>query len=414
MTERSRRPNGASSIYLGADGRWHGRVTVGVRDDGSPDRRHIERATEAEVIRAVRELERGRESGNLRRAGQTWTVQTWLEHWLTNISAPSVRPSSYAAYEVAVRVHLVPGVGAHRLDKLQAEHLERLYAAMLARGSKPATVHQAHRTIRAALNAALRRGHVTRNVATIAHAPRIEEDEIEPYTVAEVHRLLEVASNGRNGARWAFALALGLRQGEALGLTWADVDLDNGILWVRRTRVRPQYEHGCDPPCGRERPGYCPDKRNVRGDTANTKSRAGRRGIGLPDPLVELLRRHRTEQTVERETAGQLWRDEGWLFADPLGRAVNMNTDHRAWKALLEEAGLRETRLHDARHTAATVLLVLGIPDRAVMGIMGWSHAGMAARYQHITGAVRRDVARQVGGLLWPDHRPSGPEPPGR
>lgn len=82
-----------------------------------------------------------------------------------------------------------------------------------------------------------------------------------------------------------------------------------------------------------------------------------------------------------------------------------MNTDHHEWKRLLKEAGLRESRLHDARHTAATVLLLLGVSERAVMGIMGWSNSAMAVRYQHITAAVRRDVAQQVDGLLWPGSR---------
>jgi integrase len=413
---RNRRPNGASTVYLGADGRWHGRITVGVRDDGKPDRRHLSRTTQAEAIRAVRELERARDGGRVRKAGPVWTVQTWLEHWVENIAAPVVRENTVASYRVAVRVHLVPGLGAHRLDKLEPEHLERLYAAMLRNGSKPATAHQAHRTLRAALNAALRRGHVTHNVASIAKAPRIEETEIEPYSVEEIHRLLDAARQRRNGARWALALGLGLRQGEALGLTWSDIDLEHGILWVRRGRLRPRYEHGCeDDPCGRERPGYCPQKRNVRDETAATKSRAGRRGIGLPDALIEILREHAKRQAGEREVAGQLWREEGWVFTNELGAPLNMNTDHRAWKDLLKAAGVREGRLHDARHTAATALLLLGVPDRAVMGIMGWSNSGMAARYQHITDPVRREVARQVDGLLWPRNSPrTSPDPPGR
>ncbi|MDM4783215.1 MULTISPECIES: site-specific integrase [unclassified Micromonospora] len=205
----------------------------------------------------------------------------------------------------------------------------------------------------------------------------------------------------RNSARWAVALALGLRQGEALGLRWSDVDLDAGTLIVRRGRQRPRWEHGCRSPCGRKHGGHCPDRRQVRADTAETKSRAGRRSIGLPDELVALLRQHRDEQTEEREIAAQLWEDDDWLFATPTGGAVNPRTDYDEWKRLLRLAGLRDGRLHDARHTAATVLLILGVAERAVMGIMGWSNSAMAARYQHLTTQVRRDIARQVGGLLW-------------
>ncbi|MEN3614452.1 site-specific integrase [Plantactinospora sp. ZYX-F-223] len=396
-----RKPNGASSIYQGADGSWHGRVTVGTKDDGTPDRRHVRGKTEAAVTKKVRQLERDRDSGTVRKAGQRWTVKTWLTHWVENIAAPSVRENTIAGYRVAVNRHLIPGLGAHRIDRLEPEHLERFYARMQEKGSAPATAHQAHRTIRTALNEAVRRGHLTRNPASLAKAPRLSDEEIEPYSVAEVQRLMTAASSRRNSARWAIALALGLRQGEALGLKWADVDLDAGTLVVRRGRQRPKWRHGCAEPCGRKYGGHCPDRQPTRAATADTKSRAGRRSIGLPDELVALLRKHRDEQDQERQNAGQLWCDGGWLFATPTGEPVNPRTDYDEWKRMLKLAGLRDGRLHDARHTAATVLLILGVAERAVMGIMGWSNSAMAVRYQHLTTQVRRDIAKRVGGLLW-------------
>jgi integrase len=92
-----------------------------------------------------------------------------------------------------------------------------------------------------------------------------------------------------------------------------------------------------------------------------------------------------------------------------MGRPLNPRTDYTEWKRLLNRAGVPERRLHDARHTAATVLLLLGVTERTVMSVMGWSSTAMAARYQHVVAAVRRDVANQVGGLLW---RPSTGAPP--
>ena len=240
-----------------------------------------------------------------------------------------------------------------------------------------------------------------RNPAALAKAPRLPEADVEPYSVDEVRLLLQSAVEGRNGARWAVALALGLRQGEALGLRWDDVDLDAGTLLVRRGRLRPCWEHGCNGTCGRKFGGYCPNRVALRDETAETKSRAGRRHIGLPDQLVELLRTHRAEQDRERVEAAELWTDGGWLFARPTGTPLNPRTDWTDWKKLLNRAGVRDGRLHDARHTAATVLLLLGVPERAVMGVMGWSNTAMAARYQHVTAAVQRDIAGRVGGLIW-------------
>ncbi|MET8492474.1 site-specific integrase [Streptomyces cellulosae] len=401
--KRTRQPNGRSSIYLGSDGKWHGRVTVGVRDDGKPDRRHVERKTKAEVAAAVRELERQRDAGTVRKPGKPWTVKAWLRHWIENVAPLAVNDNTMVGYGVAVRKHLIPGLGAHRLDKLKPEHIEAFYAKMQANGSKPATAHQVHRTFRTALNEAVRRGHLGMNPVQLAKPPKVREYEVEPYTVQEVQRLLKAASQHRNSARWAVALALGLRQGEVLGLKWEDVDLDGGVLVVRRSRHRPQYAHGCTvaEPCGRKAAGYCPQRRRTNPDISTTKSRAGRRAVGLPEQLVDLLRDHRKAQAAERDAAGKHWVEGGLVFPDEYGRSPSHRRDWAEWKTLLTEAKVRDGRLHDARHTAATVLLILGVPERAVMGLMGWSTTAMAARYQHMVDSVRADIARQVDGLIW-------------
>ena len=104
---------------------------------------------------------------------------------------------------------------------------------------------------------------------------------------------------------------------------------------------------------------------------AEVESRAGRRGIVLPDQLYVLMEQHREAQAEERYLAGDLWEDGGWIFTQPNGRPIDPGQDTKDWKQLLDEAGVRRARLHDARHTAATVLLLLGIPERAVMEFMG-------------------------------------------
>lgn len=430
----TRAPNGASTIYFSEyDNLWHGRVTVGVRDSGKPDRRHVKRKTEAEVIRAVRNLEKQRDAGRVKKTGRAWTVEKWLTHWVENIAEPTVRRTTMVGYRSSIYNHIIPGVGAHRLDRLQPEHLETLYKALLncdGKPLKPATVHLAHRTVRAALNEAVRRGHIVENPAKIAKPPRVDEEEITPFTVEEARSILDTAENTRNGARFIIALTLGLRRGEALGLQWPDIEIRwrhgcakksdchlaaaqicplrqiaSATMTIRRAVQQFVWQHGCpeQKPCGRKYGAHCPARHSGGVVTTDVKSRAGRRTVGIPHPVAHALERHRERQAVERARAADLWREEGWVFTNRLGGPVHPTVDYDAWKALLRKAHVRTARLHDARHTAATMLLVLKVPLPAVMEIMGWSDASIAKRYMHVPTEFLTAIAEQVGGLIWAD-----------
>lgn len=428
----TRAPNGASTIYYSEyDRLWHGRVTVGVRDNGKPDRRHVKRKTEAEVIRGVRALEKQRDSGKTRIPGSAWTVETWLTHWVENIAAPTVRRTTMVGYRSSVYNHAIPGLGAHRLDRLQPEHLEKLYKSLQhpsGKALKPATVHLVHRTVRVALNDAVRRGHIIENPAKVAKPPRVEEEEIIPFTVEECRRILEAAEHVRNGARFVVALTMGLRRGEALGLQWDDIDIQwqhgcarksecqltaartcplrqiaSATMTVRRAVQQFVWKHGCPPdkPCGRKYGAHCPARHGGGVVTTDVKSRAGRRTVGIPFPVARAIERHRAQQAMERARAGNLWRAEAWVFTNHLGGPVHPTVDYEAWKALLRQAGVHPARLHDARHTTATMLLVLKVPLPAVMQMMGWSDAAVAKRYMHVPNEFVAAIAAQVGGLIW-------------
>lgn len=223
------------------------------------------------------------------------------------------------------------------------------------------------------------------------------------FTMKEARQLLNAAGDMRNGARFVVALTLGLRKGEALGLKWRDIDFEHRTVTTRRTVQRLNWQHGCPPgqPCGHRYAGHCPLRHSGGGVTAEVKSGAGKRTIGLPLPLIEVLKAHRTRQDQDRTRARNLWLSEDWVFTNQLGGPVHPRIDHDAWKNLLKKAGVRDARLHDARHTAATMLLLLKVPDRAVMDIMGWAQVTMTKRYQHITTELTTMIADQVGGLYW-------------
>ncbi|MEU7807894.1 site-specific integrase [Micromonospora chalcea] len=386
-----RRANGRSSIFKGSDGRWHGYVTMGVKDNGRTDRRHVQAGTEKAVTAKVQELERKRDSGNVTGAGKPPSLGEWLTYWLDNVAERKVRPSTLQGYRSKVTKHLVPGLGEHRLDRLQPEHVEKFYRKCGAEGMAPATVLQLHRILSRSLKVAHQRGRVARNVCALVDSPSVDREEVQPLTAADARAILVAAADVRNGARWSVALALGLRQGEALGLLWEFVDLDAGLIRVR-WQLQRLTGHGLV--------------------LVEPKSRASRRTVAVPPQLVDALRRHRAAQDAERELAGELWDDQvstldgkqqrGLVFAQPNGRPIDPRADWAAWKQLCRAAGVREARLHDARHTAASVLLAQGVPARVVMELLGHSQIGLTlGTYSHVAPELSRAAAEGIGGALW-------------
>jgi integrase len=168
---------------------------------------------------------------------------------------------------------------------------------------------------------------VVRNVPTVVEPPRQQRPQTpEPLDVAECKRVLAAAEGRRNAARWTDALALGLRQSEALALQWRDIDLDARRLSVRRGLHRVPGE------------GLV---------FTEPKTDRSRRTIALPGPLIEALREHRVRQDEEREVAGTEWQEGDLVFAQPNGRPLDKHSDYEAWCALLQDAGVRHIRLHD-------------------------------------------------------------------
>lgn len=417
MTRTAGRPRlltgeASSTVYRGADGRWHARVTMGRRLDGSRDRRHVTRMSRAEIERAVRTLERERDSGQYAWTEVDTTLGRWLEHWLDNVLPGSVRWKTLSTYHSQLRRHVLPLLGAARLSELRPDTLEDLYRRLAEAGLSAHTVHAVHRVLRSALNEAVRRRRIASNPALIARAPRLPTTEVQPLSREECLQVLGAAEGRRNAARWSVALALGLRQGEALGLQWPDVDLAGGTLRVRNSVQRYIWEHGCWPvgatpavrrataaPCGHLRGADCPARRGGGLQLVEPKTRSSRRTVVLPGPLVAELAEQRQAQLAEPDLGGRGRLD--LVFSDELGGLIDPARDRREWKALLQDAGVRDVRLHDARHTAATLLLVQGVDVRTTMAIMGWTEMATAQRYSHAVDELRQEAARRMSTVLW-------------
>ncbi len=163
-------------------------------------------------------------------------VSAWLTSWIA-ARTTSVRPKTLVGYHTDQR-HIDAAIGGVLLGRLTPEHVEKMYADMADQGLAVGSVLHVRRTLSAALSTAVTRGRIARNVVKLAAMPRDDPPEVQPLSLAEAQSVMDAAKGRRNGVRWLIALALGLRQGEALGLQWLDVDWDAGTLWVRRALQR--------------------------------------------------------------------------------------------------------------------------------------------------------------------------------
>lgn len=396
---RTRSANGRSSIYRDSGGTWHGWVTMGRDGSGKPVRRHVRGRTRGAVTERVADLEGQRANTHgLAAANRRQSLGDWLDEWLVHIKR-SRKPRTFTTYDALIRTHCQPlrELKLHQVTVRQIDDLLDHVATTVS----PITAGNLHRTLRAAFTVAVRRGLVPANPCRYATIPRVMHTEVQPLTVQEVHLLLAVAAEDRHAARWSVALALGLRQGESLALKWGDVDFDSGTLAVRRQLQRHPWEHGCATSQPDHTAAKCSRRHGGGLRFDDTKTGAGRRVLAIPPQMLPQLLDHRRAQAAERLKAGAAWQDLDLVFPRPDGSPADPRSDHRAWKSLLARAGIRDARLHDARHTAATLLLAQGVDGRVVMSLMGWSQAVLLTRYQHVIDTMRIEAAAKVGTAIW-------------
>jgi len=448
-----RKPNLRSSVYQGSDGRWHGWVTMGVRPDGKPDRRHREGATETEVTRKVRELEGKRDAGKTSKPGRVPTVAQWMRTYVEEVAPQRVAQSTIdSTYRPKVERWIIPGLGGHRLDRLYPEHLYKFYGSLRREGLAPNTILQVHRVLSRALSIAVREELIGRNPCKLIDAPQREEPQNETLTAAEARALLALTAGRRNGTRWSVALALGFRQNEALGLRRSFVDLDKATIRVDWQIKRERYRHGCADPhaCGERLHFYpcppgCPKAKRVSGRkhtcwkpcppgctehhdkcprfcepgcTRHAKACPQRKGgwkftrpkgnrrrtVPIPVQLIAPLRQHFADQDAEREAGGAAWQDWDLVWCEPDGRPIDPHDDWNQWKALLAETGItKNARLHDARHTSGTLLGEQHVDMHVIQRILGHAQVSTTRIYTDPTDPLTREAADRIGRALWPD-----------
>ncbi|MCX5066962.1 site-specific integrase [Micromonospora lupini] len=406
-------------ITLGKDALYHAWVVVGAKPNGRPDQRHVKRKTIEEVEERVDELLDQKKAGAVVKAGRGVSLQEWLETYLETVASRRCDPTTVTGYRTYMRNYVYPVAGKVRIDRLTPEHIDRIYLAMQDAGRAQATIVQTHRILSRALEVAYRRGMTPRNAAkVIEDAPKAKRREMQALTEAEALAVLTAAERIRNSARWSVGLAIGLRQGEALGLRWSYVDLDAGTMDVFWQLHRRPFEHGCGSPatCGRKRAGNCPQRKQrlrtgeqpiAGGLILKAPKGSGKATIPIPSELVAELRRHREVQELEKVMAEGAYATHDLVFADVDGSPIDPARDWAEWKSLCKAAGVPDLPLHGGRHTAASLMIAQGVPIEVVQEVLRHSAIQVTRGYVHVASDSAKAATDRMGATLL--RRPSTP-----
>ncbi|MEW1959957.1 site-specific integrase [Kineococcus sp. NPDC059986] len=369
-----RRANGEGSLYRRADGRWAGALTY-VDDEGKTVRKTVYGKTQAAARSKLREARARAEAGQPVR-DSTMSVATWLTDWMAGaLEASDRQRSTKDLYAAMTRKHLIPALGTKTLAGLRPTDVEALVMKKKMSGLSASSVRTMYSVLRAALDIAVRDGHLNRNVCAAVPRPPVERKEATYLGRSDVGRLFEALRGERIEPYVRLLLATGLRRGEGLGLHWEDVDLEARTLRVRWTLSRTSEGLVLGPP----------------------KTEKSRRTIPLPTAAVDALRTQRRAQAAERLAAGEAWSDQDLVFTTEVGGPLEPRNVLRRFETVVRAADLEGTHLHTLRHSAASFLLAMGAPTKVAQVHLGHSSYGVTA---DVYGHVSSEQAREAADLL--------------
>ena len=372
-----RRANGEGSIRKRKDGRWEGRYTAG-RDPvtGKAIYKNVLGKTQAEV---KEKLKAAIEKSAVRTVSmEHYTVGQWLDIWMENYAKLQVRASSYKTYQGFIDNHINPALGEIPLEKLTSMDIQRLYKHLLESGrmectesrNKPKglsvkTVRNINQMISSALNCAVEQHLIPANPTKSCALPKLEKKEMKILPPESLGTFFEEARRSGVFELYYIDLATGLRRGELLGLKWSDIDLDKGIIHVRRQVLR----------------------QNGKVVEAPLKTKNSYRNIAIGADAIKVLK-------------GMEQKDE-YVFPSPFGGPMSPDSVLHMLQRVLKRAGLDRIRFHDLRHTFSVLALQNGVDVKTLSAMLGHYSAGFTLdTYAHVTTSMQKQAANAVGNFL--------------
>ncbi len=340
--------------------------------------------TEAEAIaaknRALRELEQG-----VLATGSRQTVEKYLREWFETIQKQEVRQTTYMSQELLLYKVILPALGHIQLQKLTPQHIQKLYSDKLNEGWKPGSVRNVHKILHKALKNATRWKLVSQNVSELVSLPRNVKHKAQTLTKEQTVQLLKFAQGHPLEPLIVLALTTGMRHGEISGLQWSDINFEEHTLAINRT-ISFISGHGY-----------------VKGDP---KTENSKRKIILPQFVVRSLEKYRERQNMLRAKAGSQWQDLNLVFCnEATGYYRNPACTGQAFHRLLARAKLPQMRIHDLRHSAATLLiLMMKMPVNLVQELLGHDDVETTlGMYTHVDPEMQRPMMDALDDLFGAD-----------
>lgn len=379
----SHRGHHEGTFYRRSDGSWCGQLRT-----GNGKRITYYGKTKAEVQQKLAKSRDLHAKGQLS-ANTSQTLSEYLQGWLS-VMKPALRPKTYESYDLNVR-RLTPHIGNVRLSSLTPAHIQNCLALLQLGGLSPRSVEQVHTVLHGALGRAVQLELLNRNPSDAVSAPRPAQTEMKTLSAEDAKHLFQVTEGERFHALWVVLATTGMRLGEAMGLRWSDIDLNAGGITVQRGLQR-QKEAGLV---------------NVE-----PKSRTSRRNIILSATAITALLAHRDLQRQTAEFLASHWTASDVVFTRALGGPLDPSNVNPYFNDALKRAGLPHVRIHDLRHTAASLLLSEGIHPKVVQEMLGHSSISLTlGTYSHVLPSLHADAAKKMDGLFRVNK--SNDEPPG-
>ncbi len=375
-----RRSNGEGNIRKRKDGRWEGRYTAGINpENGKQIFKNVLGKTQAEVKEKLKKALADSQQLDLAKQGK-YTVGSWMDAWFENVAKIKVRPSSHQTYRGYIDNHIKPNIGNIPLEKLTTMELQKLYRKLLtsgrverieaehqSKGLSAKTVRNINQVISSAMNLAVAQKIILENPTNACSLPRVEHKEMQTISAEQLQVFLEEAKRSGVYEMYYIDLSTGLRRGELLGLKWEDIDMQQGIIRVRRQVSRI-------------------DGKIVE---APLKTKNSYRAVTISPQAIEVLKSQKEKINDE------------YVFPSPNGGPISPDSVNNMLHRVLDRAGIPRVRFHDMRHTFATLALQNGVDIKTVSGMLGHFSAGFTLdTYAHVTTSAQKEAAQTMGNVL--------------